>query len=111
MSDLVYVLDANVFIEAARRYYAFDLAPKFWDSLIEQVDCGVIESIDRVKNWTREKTNLRTGSKVTSTGPSAQRMMQTSFSVIPSLRPGSKAKISLLTLPRQTLPAEQMVGW
>ena len=24
-----YVLDANVFIEASRRYYAFDLAPRF----------------------------------------------------------------------------------
>ncbi|MEM3335857.1 MAG: DUF4411 family protein [Thermoplasmata archaeon] len=24
-----YLLDANVFIEAARRYYAFDIAPPF----------------------------------------------------------------------------------
>ncbi len=48
-SNLVYLLDANVFIEAARRYYAFDLAPKFWDSLIQKASRGVIESIDRVK--------------------------------------------------------------
>jgi hypothetical protein len=31
MKRSVYVLDANVFIEAARRYYAFDLATRFWD--------------------------------------------------------------------------------
>jgi hypothetical protein len=29
MDGATYVLDANVFIEAARRYYAFDLAPPF----------------------------------------------------------------------------------
>jgi hypothetical protein len=34
MNQSVYVLDADVFIEASRRYYAFDIAPKFWDSLI-----------------------------------------------------------------------------
>lgn len=49
MSGLVYLLDTNVFIEAARRYYAFDLAPKFWDTLIQEANRGVIESIDRVK--------------------------------------------------------------
>ena len=45
----VYVLDANVFIEAARRYYAFDLGTRFWDILSRQATNGVIESIDRVK--------------------------------------------------------------
>lgn len=45
----VYVLDANVFIEAARRYYAFDLVPKFWESLIDHAANGQIQSIDRVK--------------------------------------------------------------
>ena len=29
-----YVLDANVFIEAKRRYYAFDLCPGFWEALL-----------------------------------------------------------------------------
>jgi len=48
MERSVYVLDANVFIEAARRYYAFDIAPKFWDSLIQHAANGVIESIDRI---------------------------------------------------------------
>ncbi len=43
-----YVLDANVFIEAARRYYAFDLAPRFWESLEHHAANGRVRSIDRV---------------------------------------------------------------
>jgi hypothetical protein len=27
----MYVVDANVLIEAKNRYYAFDLAPGFWE--------------------------------------------------------------------------------
>jgi len=49
MDGHTYVLDANVFIEAARRYYAFDLVPRFWTILVEQANNGLIESIDRVK--------------------------------------------------------------
>jgi hypothetical protein len=45
----IFVLDANVFIEAFRRYYAFDIAPSFWDFLVEFADAGIIRSIDRVK--------------------------------------------------------------
>ena len=48
MADDTYLLDANVFIEAARRYYAFDLETRFWDSLIDHADDGVVASIDRV---------------------------------------------------------------
>lgn len=51
MSDLAaYVLDANVFIEAARRYYAFDLVPGFWQSLQDHAENGDILSIDRVSD-------------------------------------------------------------
>ncbi|MGB8658390.1 MAG: DUF4411 family protein [Candidatus Zixiibacteriota bacterium] len=49
IDELSYILDANVFIEAARRYYAFDLAPKFWKSLVNYADERQIRSIDRVK--------------------------------------------------------------
>jgi predicted nucleic acid-binding protein len=49
MNGAIYVLDANVFIEAARRYYAFDLAPPFWESLVQHAANGRIYSIDRVK--------------------------------------------------------------
>jgi hypothetical protein len=46
--DPVYVLDANVFIQAARRYYAFDLAPAFWRALVHHASEGRMQSIDRV---------------------------------------------------------------
>lgn len=49
MVDVIkYVLDANVFIEAARRYYAFDLAPAFWRALIKHAIQGRVLSIDRI---------------------------------------------------------------
>ena len=46
----LFVLDANVFIEAARRYYAFDLVPAFWDTLLYWARNGRIVSVDRVKD-------------------------------------------------------------
>ena len=49
MGGPTYALDANVFIEAARRYYAFDLAPAFWESLVQHAANGRVQSIDRVK--------------------------------------------------------------
>jgi hypothetical protein len=45
----IFVLDSNIFIEAKQRYYAFDVCPGFWDSLIWQHGQGVVASIDRVK--------------------------------------------------------------
>lgn len=48
-STLTFVLDANVFIEAKKRYYAFDLAPKFWESLIQFSEDGQVQSLDRIK--------------------------------------------------------------
>lgn len=47
--NALYVLDANVFIQAARRYYAFDLAPRFWERLEHHTASGEVRSIDRVK--------------------------------------------------------------
>ncbi len=49
MAELSYVIDTSVFVQAARVYYAFDLAPKFWDTLIDLGATGRICSIDRVK--------------------------------------------------------------
>ena len=54
MEGPAYLLDANVFIEAHRRYYAFDLAPRFWKNLVEHAENGRVQSIDRVK-WELEK--------------------------------------------------------
>lgn len=47
--NTIYILDANVFIEAYQRYYAFDLVPSFWDALIKLAKADRIRSIDRVK--------------------------------------------------------------
>ncbi len=44
-----YALDANVFIEAHKHYYASDICPGFWSALIRQHDASRVCSIDRVK--------------------------------------------------------------
>jgi hypothetical protein len=48
-SQTKYVLDANVLIEAKRRYYRFGLCPGFWDCLSWHYKQGTVRSIDRVK--------------------------------------------------------------
>jgi Domain of unknown function (DUF4411) len=45
-----FVLDANVFIEAPRRYYAFDICPGYWAALIAHHGGGRLGSIDRVRD-------------------------------------------------------------
>jgi hypothetical protein len=57
MKPSIYVLDANVFIEASRRYYAFDLHTPFWDILEKHAKNGAIESIDRVKGELEKETD------------------------------------------------------
>jgi hypothetical protein len=49
-SSPVYVLDTNVFVQAHRRHYAFDICPGFWDCLIHHHVTGRIVSIDRVRD-------------------------------------------------------------
>lgn len=44
-----YVLDANVFIEAYKRYYAFDICPGFWLALVRKHEASRICSIDRIR--------------------------------------------------------------
>ena len=48
MSDDTFVLDANIFIEAHRRYYGLDLCPGFWKSIRHFAREGRLLSIDRV---------------------------------------------------------------
>ena len=67
MSSIKYLLDANVFIEAANRYYAFDMgATKFWSGLekhgkkdnlctIDRVADEVKAGKDRLAQWMIEK--------------------------------------------------------
>lgn len=48
MNERKYVLDANIFIEASRRYYSFDFGTKFWDFLVEKAKENTICSVDKV---------------------------------------------------------------
>ena len=45
----MFLLDANVFIEAHRRYYALDLCPGFWECLSYHARQRRLSSIDRVQ--------------------------------------------------------------
>lgn len=44
-----YLLDANVLMEAKRRYYRFGLCPGFWECVAWQYKQGTLGSIDRIK--------------------------------------------------------------
>lgn len=44
------LMDADVFISAKNRYYAFDICPGFWDSLVYHLGVGNVRSIDKVRN-------------------------------------------------------------
>ncbi len=45
----VYVLDSDVFIAAKNAYYAFDICPGFWDSIVEAYQHERVRSIDRIE--------------------------------------------------------------
>ncbi len=48
-SDVVYLLDTNVFIQAKNSYYAFDLCPAFWASIAKQFAGNRLFSIVPIK--------------------------------------------------------------
>lgn len=50
MSDTppIYIIDANVLMQAHRLYYAFPICPGFWDFVLQQHRAGRIISLDRV---------------------------------------------------------------
>lgn len=47
---MAYLLDANVFIEAANRYYATDICPGFWQWIEREAATGTILSTQRVRD-------------------------------------------------------------
>ncbi|GAB4398097.1 MAG: DUF4411 family protein [Anaerolineales bacterium] len=66
---MLYCLDTNVYIEAYRRYYAFDIAPGFWDGLIrlaeQQVICSptfvydeISSSKDALAHWAKSNKEI-----------------------------------------------------
>ncbi len=48
-TDRKFLLDASVFIQAKRSYYAFDLCPGFWECLIWHHEKNRVQSLDRVR--------------------------------------------------------------
>ena len=44
-----FVLDANVFIQAHRAYYAFDVCPGYWKALLAHHDGAGLCSVDRIR--------------------------------------------------------------
>ena len=44
-----YIIDSDVLITAKNTYYAFDLCPGFWDSLMVQHRLGSVHSLDRIR--------------------------------------------------------------
>jgi len=66
---VTYLLDANVFIEAKNRHYAFDLCPGSWTWLDEAHASNRVHSVakigeelrardDELATWARERTPL-----------------------------------------------------
>jgi hypothetical protein len=44
----MYLLDANVFIQAKNSYYGFDIVPAFWEWLVDANERGLVASIEKV---------------------------------------------------------------
>ncbi|MFN3605484.1 MAG: DUF4411 family protein [Leptonema sp. (in: bacteria)] len=47
-------MDSNVFIEASRRYYAFNFGTKFWDFLVQMAENNILCSVDKVLKEIKE---------------------------------------------------------
>lgn len=58
MSDRpIYLLDSNIFIQAHRRHYPFDVMPSFWNAIKQLANDGIVKSIDKVKVEIVDKGN------------------------------------------------------
>lgn len=53
----MFLLDANVLIQASRLYYAPDIAPTFWDWLATQHASGNIAAVEMVKTELNDGTH------------------------------------------------------
>jgi hypothetical protein len=45
----MYLIDSDVLITAKNSYYAFDLCPGFWTSLLDKHQSGQVHSLDRIR--------------------------------------------------------------
>ena len=50
MSDKIYLIDTNSFIEPFLKFYSFDFAPGFWEQMARFIEGGKIAVLDLVKN-------------------------------------------------------------
>lgn len=48
MTYPIFLIDANTIIQSSQKYYAFDIAPGYWESLLTSAKQGKIISIDKV---------------------------------------------------------------
>ncbi len=74
MRAVLYLLDANVFIDAERNYYSLNRVPEFWDWLIHMAEIGkiktpkeiydevtagrVVPGKDALADWMKENKNV-----------------------------------------------------
>jgi hypothetical protein len=66
VSSDTYILDTNVFLDAANNYYAFDRVPAFWEWLEARFNDGAVRTITMAKDevdfppevaeWLNERT-------------------------------------------------------
>lgn len=50
----VYLLDADIFIQAKNEHYGFDICPGFWEWLVKKNQAGTVRSIESVADELRE---------------------------------------------------------
>ena len=63
----MYVLDSNTFIDAKNRYYGFDIAPSFWNKLIENspekiltIESEIMAGHDELSSWFEDNYTIHT---------------------------------------------------
>lgn len=47
-NNVRFIIDTNIFLDAYKKYYGFDIAPKFWTCLLGEIEKGNIIIIDKV---------------------------------------------------------------
>lgn len=52
-----FLVDTNIFVDAHRRYYGFDIVPSFWEFLDQQFGSGALVSIKPVLEKLKEGNN------------------------------------------------------
>lgn len=59
----MHLLDANAFMEASRLYYSFQIAPRYWEWLVDKFNEGEIASVEAVYDEITAGTGLSLSSR------------------------------------------------